>query len=35
MNTSEIIKSFESQENLNPKIWEKEGKSYMMKPEVR
>jgi predicted nucleotidyltransferase len=35
MNTSEIIKSFESQENLNPKIWEKEGKSYTMKPEVR
>ena len=35
MNTSEIIKSFESQENLNPKIWEKKGKSYMMRPEVR
>jgi len=35
MDTSEIIKSFESQDNLNPKIWEKEGKSYMMRPEVR
>jgi len=35
MNTSDIIKSFESQDNLNPKIWEKEGKSYMMRPEVR
>ena len=35
MNTSEIIKSFESQDVLNPKIWEKEGKSYIMKPEVR
>ena len=35
MNTSEIIKSFESKDELNPKIWEKEGKSYMMKPEVR
>ena len=35
MNTSEIIKSFESQDVLNPKIWEKEGKSYIMRPEVR
>ena len=35
MNTSEIIKSFESKDELNPKIWEKGGKSYMMKPEVR
>lgn len=35
MNTSEIIKSFESKDELNPKIWEKGGKSYIMKPEVR
>lgn len=35
MNTSEIIKSFESQDKLNPKIWEKKGKSYQMRPEVR
>lgn len=35
MNTSEIIKSFESQDNLNPKIWEKKGESYNMIPEVR
>jgi predicted nucleotidyltransferase len=35
MNTSDILKSFESQDELNPKIWEKDGKSYMMKPEVR
>lgn len=35
MNTSEIIKSFESQDVLNPKIWEKEGKVYIMRPEVR
>ena len=35
MNTSEVIKSFEPQKELNPKIWEKEGNSYEMKPEVR
>jgi len=35
MDTTNIIKSFESQDELNSKIWEKEGKSYMMKPEVR
>lgn len=35
MNNTDIIKSFESQSNLNPKIWEKDGKSYKMKPEVR
>lgn len=35
MNTDQIIKSFDSQDELNPKIWEKNGKSYMMKPEVR
>lgn len=35
MNTDEIIKSFDSQDELNPKIWEKSGKSYSMKPEVR
>lgn len=35
MDTDQIIKSFDSQDELNPKIWEKNGKSYMMKPEVR
>jgi len=35
MNTSDIIKSFESQDELNSKIWEKNGKSYIMRPEVR
>jgi predicted nucleotidyltransferase len=35
MDTSDILKSFESQDELNPKIWEKDGKSYMMRPEVR
>ena len=35
MDTSDIIKSFESQDELNSKIWEKKGNSYSMKPEVR
>ena len=35
MNNTDIIKSFESQDKLNPKIWEKDGNSYTMKPEVR
>jgi hypothetical protein len=35
MDTSDIIKSFESQDELNSKIWEKKGDSYSMKPEVR
>lgn len=35
MNTSELIKSFEPQKELNPKIWEKKGESYTMRPEVR
>jgi len=35
MNTTELIKSFELQKELNPKIWIKEGNSYTMKPEVR
>jgi hypothetical protein len=35
MNTKEILKSFEPQNELNPKIWNKDGKSYVMKPEVR
>jgi len=35
MNTKEILKSFEPQNELNSKIWEKKGKSYVMKPEVR
>jgi predicted nucleotidyltransferase len=35
MDNTDIIKSFESQDELNPKIWDKKGKSYEMKPEVR
>lgn len=35
MDTTDIIKSFESQDELNPKIWEKNGDSYEMKSEVR
>ena len=44
MNTSEIIKSFEPQDELNPKIWflpnekhmgDPDGQNYKMKPEVR
>lgn len=35
MNNTDIIKSFESQDELNPKIWEKDGKSYIMNPKVR
>ena len=35
MDNTDIIKSFKSQDELNPKIWEKDGKSYTMKPEVR
>lgn len=35
MNNAEIIKSFDAKENLNPKIWEEEKGSYIMKPEVR
>jgi predicted nucleotidyltransferase len=35
MNNTEIIKSFETQKELNPKIWEKEGDEYVMNPEVR
>lgn len=35
MDNTEIIKSFESQDELNPKIWAKDGNSYTMKPEVR
>jgi predicted nucleotidyltransferase len=35
MNNAEIIKSFESQDKLNPKIWEKDGNSYTMNPNVR
>jgi predicted nucleotidyltransferase len=35
MDTSDIIKSFESQDELNSKIWEKKGDSYSMRPEVR
>lgn len=35
MNTSEIIKSFDAQKELNPKIWEKSNGDYEMKPDVR
>jgi predicted nucleotidyltransferase len=35
MDTSDIIKSFESQDELNSKIWEKKGDSYSMRGEVR
>lgn len=35
MDNTDIIKSFKSQDELNPKIWEKDGKSYTMKSEVR
>lgn len=35
MDNTEIIKSFETQKNLNPKIWEKEDNDYVMNPEVR
>lgn len=35
MDNTEIIKSFKSQDELNPKIWEKDGKSYTLRPEVR
>jgi len=35
MDNTDIIKSFESQDELNPKIWEKDGQSYIIKPEVR
>jgi hypothetical protein len=32
---NEILKSFEPQEELNPKIWEKKGSEYKMNPKVR
>lgn len=35
MNTSEIIKSFDAQKELNPKIWKKENGDYEMRSEVR
>jgi hypothetical protein len=35
MNNSEILKSFETQDVLNSKIWDKEGKKYEMNPSVR
>ena len=35
MSTKEILKSFKPQSELNPKIWEKDGKAYTMKSEVR
>ena len=35
MDNTDIIKSFKSQDELNSKIWEKNGKSYLMRPDVR
>jgi len=35
MSNSEILKSFEPQKELNPKIWEKKGKKYTINSEVR
>jgi len=35
MDTSEIIKSFKPKKELNPKIWVKEGDSYVLNSEVR
>ena len=35
MMDAELIKSFKIQDNLNPKVWEKDGKSYIIKSEVR
>jgi predicted nucleotidyltransferase len=35
MDTKDIIKSFDAQEELNPRIWKKDGKDYKMDPEVR
>ena len=35
MDTSEIIKSFKPKKELNPKIWVKEGNSYVLNSEVR
>lgn len=35
MDNTDIINSFESQDELNPKIWEKDGNSYTMNPKVR
>jgi predicted nucleotidyltransferase len=35
MDTSEIIKSFKPKKELNPKIWIKEGNSYVLNSEVR
>lgn len=35
MDNTDILKSFETKDELNPKVWNKKGKSYVMKPEVR
>ena len=35
MNTEKVLKSFEFQDSLNTKIWEKENDSYKMRSEVR
>lgn len=35
MNTQDIIKSFDAQEELNPKIWKEKNGKYSMDPKVR
>ena len=35
MMDAELINSFKIQDNLNSKVWEKDGKSYIIKSEVR
>ena len=35
MNNTEILKSFETQNELNSKIWNKKGNKYEINPEVR
>jgi hypothetical protein len=35
MNTQDIIKSFDAQDELNPKIWEEKNGEYSMNPKVR
>ena len=32
---AELIKSFKIQDNLNPKVWEKDGNEFKMKSQVR
>ena len=35
MMDAELIKSFKIQDNLNPKVWEKDGNEFKMKDQVR